>query len=265
MRARVLAFPGGVIDVLPPPVASGAGQFDSAPANLRPTRGSQIGIPVTAVVLYIANAIAIAILVFALYLPRHHRRDMALAFLGVNVGVLALSATLVTAMAATATAATATGIGIGLFGVLSIIRLRSDEIPHSDVAYYVASLAMALLAGLGSPTSVIPFAFMAAILLVFVVADSPRFTARHENLSVTLDRAIADPTALREHLEQRLGATIDSVRVRRLDLANDLTIVDVQVTRRAVGAANAKAAGAAGVGRGEQPALATVPIHRSTH
>lgn len=185
----------------------------------------------TAIALYAANVIAIALLVFGLYLPRHHRRDMALAFLGVNIGVLALSATLVSAMASTATAATATGIGIGLFGVLSIIRLRSNEIPHSDVAYYVASLALALLAGLGSSTSPIPYGFMLAILLVFVVADHPGFTARHENLNLTLDRAIIDPAELVNHLEQRLAVSVTKLRVRKLDLANDLTDVEIQLTR----------------------------------
>lgn len=186
----------------------------------------------TAVALYLANAVAIAILVLGLYLPRRHRRDMALAFLGVNVGVLALSATLITAMATTASAATATGIGIGLFGVLSIIRLRSDEIAHGEVAYYVGSLALALLAGLGNPASVVPYAFMVAILVVFAVADHSRVTARHESFAVTLDRAIADPTVLREHLERRLSAEVTGARVRRLDLANDITVVDVQITRR---------------------------------
>lgn len=221
----------------------------------------------TAIALYAANAVAISILVFGFYLPRHHRRDMALAFLGVNIGVLALSATLVSALATTATAATATGIGIGLFGVLSIIRLRSDEIPHSEVAYYVGSLALALLAGLGNATSPLPYAFMIAVLTVFALADHPRFTSRHESQTVVLDRAITDPTVLLSHLEHRLAATVTSVRVRRIDLANDLTEVDVQLTRRVTANGLAKAPHA-GPYDGEvqhdgdqlHPALATVPI-----
>ena len=34
---------------------------------------------------YLANIIAICILVFAIYLPRHHRRDLAVAYLGGHV------------------------------------------------------------------------------------------------------------------------------------------------------------------------------------
>lgn len=224
----------------------------------------------TAIALYAANVLAICILVCGLYLPRHHRRDMALAFLGVNIGVLALSATLVTAMSVTATAGTATGIGIGLFGVLSIVRLRSDEISHSEVAYYVASLAMALLAGLGSATSPLPFAFMVLLLAVFAIADSPRLTARHEHMEIVLDRAITEPEELTHALEQRLGATVKGVRVRRLDLANDLTVVDVQITRPTLAASVPARATTAARTRSplrrehQRTALATVPVLEQT-
>ena len=40
---------------------------------------------------YLANVVAICVLVFAVYLPRHHRRDLAVAYLGVNIGVMAVS------------------------------------------------------------------------------------------------------------------------------------------------------------------------------
>ncbi|WP_286793973.1 DUF4956 domain-containing protein, partial [Microbacterium sp. UBA3394] len=40
------------------------------------------------------------------------------------------------------------GLGLGLFGVLSILRLRSREIEQSEIAYYLAALALGLIAGL---------------------------------------------------------------------------------------------------------------------
>ena len=63
---------------------------------------------------------AVLILVFALYFPRHRRRDLVAAYLGVNIGVLAVA----DALNSTGIGA---GLGLGLFGVLSIIRLRSTE------------------------------------------------------------------------------------------------------------------------------------------
>ena len=95
---------------------------------------------------YLANIIAICILVFAIYLPRHHRRDLAVAYLGVNVGVMAVSIGLLNS-------AVAAGLGLGLFGVLSIIRLRSDELAQHEVAYYFSSLALGLLGGPGGSTT----------------------------------------------------------------------------------------------------------------
>ena len=84
------------------------------------------------------DLIAAAILTFGLYYRRHHRRDLLVAFLGVNVGVLAVTIVL-------AGSAVGTGLGLGLFGVLSIIRLRSSEIGQREVAYYFSALAIGLV------------------------------------------------------------------------------------------------------------------------
>ena len=77
---------------------------------------------------------ALALLVGALYLPRHGRRDLTAAYIGVNIGVLAVTLLL-------STASVGAGLGLGLFGVLSIIRLRSTEISQGEIAYFFASLA----------------------------------------------------------------------------------------------------------------------------
>ena len=44
--------------------------------------------------IFVADLIAITILVFAVFYPRHRRRDLVAAYLGVNVGVLAVSSIL---------------------------------------------------------------------------------------------------------------------------------------------------------------------------
>lgn len=89
-----------------------------------------------------ADVIAIAILTFALYLRRHRRRDLMVSYLSVNIGVLAVAAALSGSSAGV-------GLGLGLFGVLSIIRLRSSELSQHEVAYYFAALALGLIGGIG--------------------------------------------------------------------------------------------------------------------
>lgn len=204
-------------------------------------------------VLYAVDLVAVTILTFALYFPRHRRRDLVVAYLGVNVGVLAVAATL-------SASAVAAGLGLGLFGVLSIIRLRSTELSQYEVAYYFASLALGLLGGLGTSTGWLGIAGSALILLVMALADHPRLFARHHSQLVVLDRAIADQEELVAHLEQLLGARVNALSVQRLDLVNDSTWVDVRysearrlpiVTDDGTGAPTTVHEGTAGAGRSE--------------
>ncbi|WP_278235539.1 DUF4956 domain-containing protein [Isoptericola sp. AK164] len=175
----------------------------------------------TPALLYAIDALAVTILVFALYFPRHRRRDLVVAYLGVNVGVLAVATVL-------AQSSVGAGLGLGLFGVLSIIRLRSRELSQHEVAYYFAALALGLLGGLGSSVGWLAVAGMGLVVLVMAVADHPRLFARHRTAQIVVDRALPEHDTLVEHLEQLLGARILGASVVKLDLANDTTVVDVR-------------------------------------
>ena len=177
----------------------------------------------TYAVLVALDLLMVGILTFGLYFRRHHRRDLVVAFLGVNVGVLAVSMVL-------GSSTIGAGLGLGLFGVLSIIRLRSDEIAQHEVAYYFSALALGLLAGLGSTLSVLSISLMVLILAVMFVGDSRRLFPRHRQQSIVLDRAFTDERALTAHLEQLLGGRVKQVQVKSLDLVNDTTVVDVRYT-----------------------------------
>lgn len=171
--------------------------------------------------LYAADLIAIGVLTFALYFPRHRRRDLVVSFLGVNVGVLAVSGAL-------AQSAVGAGLGLGLFGVLSIIRLRSTELEQHEVAYYFSALALGLLGGLSGGAPALSVGLMALILVVLAVGDHPRLFPQYRHQVVVLDVALADEAALVAHLEGVLGARVHRVSVQRLDLVNDTTCVEVR-------------------------------------
>jgi hypothetical protein len=171
--------------------------------------------------LYAADLVAICLLTFGVYFPRHRRRDLVIAYLGVNVGVLAVSAAL-------ATSTVGAGLGLGLFGVLSIIRLRSTELDQHEVAYYFSALALGLLGGLGTSGSVLPVVLMGLIVAVMYVAGHPRLLRRYRQQVMLLDSAFADEGALTAHLEGLLGARVHQVGVQRVDLVNDTTLVDVR-------------------------------------
>jgi len=168
-----------------------------------------------------ANLLAVSVLVFALYFPRYRRRDMVVAILGLNVGVMAVATAL-------STAQVSAGLGLGLFGVLSIIRLRSSELDQEEVAYYFASLSLGLLGGIAVSPSWLTPVLMAAIVVALFVGDHPRLFATSRHQIVTLDEAFTNEGELVIRLESLLGGSVKRVKVKKVDLVNDSTVVDVR-------------------------------------
>jgi len=169
------------------------------------------------------DVLAVLILVFALYFPRHRRRDLIVAYLGVNVGVL------VVAEALTSVDANAAGLGLGLFGVLSIIRLRSFELDQQEVAYYFVALALGLLGGVPVAPDWLTPVLMAALLATIFIGDHPRLFADYRVMTITLDEAIPDESRLIDRLEAVTSGRVRRVAVRRLDLVEDTTVVEVRL------------------------------------
>jgi hypothetical protein len=176
----------------------------------------------TTLTMIAVDLLAIGILT-GMYFRRHHRRDLVAAFLGVNAGVLAVSIVL-------AETEVGLGIGLGLFGVLSIIRLRSSEITQREVAYYFAALALGLIAGLTTTVGPVPLGLLVLLVAVLYVADHPRLLTAHRHQTLLLDTAHTDEAALVAELERRTGGRVTGVTVQHVDLVNDTTLVDARFT-----------------------------------
>ncbi|MDX1659115.1 MAG: DUF4956 domain-containing protein [Nitriliruptorales bacterium] len=175
----------------------------------------------TQTVLILIDLVAVATLVLAVYLPRHRRTEMVVAYLGINVGTLAVANAL-------ASAEVSAGLALGLFGVLSIIRLRSLELDQPDVAYYFAALALGLLGGIATSPAWLAPVLMAAVVAALWVGDHPRIARRTVHQRMRLDRAHTDDESLVAHLEDLLGTEVVRTTVRRIDLVRDTTDVDVR-------------------------------------
>ncbi|MBE6482009.1 MAG: DUF4956 domain-containing protein [Actinomyces ruminicola] len=167
------------------------------------------------------DLVALFVLVGVLYTRRHARKDLVAAYAGVNVGVLAVTLLL-------STASVGAGLGLGLFGVLSIIRLRSTELAQHEVAYFFAALALGLLGGITAAPLALTAVLMGLVVASLWLADHPALMRRSRHQIIMLDRAIADEDALIAHLERLLDAQVRSVEVQRLDLVDDTTLVDVR-------------------------------------
>jgi Domain of unknown function (DUF4956) len=190
-----------------------------------------------------ADIVAITLLAYVVYYRRYFRRDLVLAYVALNIGVLSVTALLSTTSASA-------GLGLGLFGILSIIRLRSNSITQEEVAYYFVSLAMGLVAGLHpNPVWLAP-ALSGLLVAIMYVADHPQFAPKTYRQTVTLDVAHPSLDTLTVALEKLLGAKVLHVVVQELDMVRDTTVVDV---RFRVVAAEERAA---------EPVDSDVPEHR---
>ncbi|MFI6941137.1 DUF4956 domain-containing protein [Streptomyces sp. NPDC050418] len=169
---------------------------------------------------------AVTLLTFAVFYPRHRRRELVPAYLALNAALFAV----VAALARGGTGGGAGGgfaVGFGLFGVLSIIRLRSDTVQHQEVAYYFTTLVLGLICGLPGLGLGTAAALAAVLLLVVYAADHPRLYARDRRSIVTLDVVHREPAALRADLTRRLGDVLGWT-VQEVDYVRDLMVVEVR-------------------------------------
>lgn len=172
-----------------------------------------------------AELVGITVLVLGLYFPRHRRRDLVVAYFAVNIGVLAVASALRESQAGAGL-----GLGFALFGVLSIIRLRSTELDQHEVAYFFSSLALGLLGALDTSSIWRNIALMGLILVVLAIVDSRWMLGRYRQQIIVLDSIVTSEEELTRRLEELLGAKVSSARLLRVDLINDSTVVDVRYT-----------------------------------
>lgn len=175
----------------------------------------------TLAVAIVVDLIAVTILAGPLYFRRHRRRDLMLSYVALNVGVLGVALAL-------SGSQVGVGLGLGLFGVLSIVRLRSDQISQAEIAYYFTALALGLLAGIGAASIWMPALFAGLLLAVLYVVDHPRLLPAQRRRVVTLDRAYLDEHELRPALQDLLGGRVLRLEVVETDLVRDTTVVDVR-------------------------------------
>ncbi|MEQ4723038.1 DUF4956 domain-containing protein [Nonomuraea sp. B19D2] len=167
------------------------------------------------------NLVAIVLLAYGLYYRRHQRRDLLFAYIALNVGIFAVVSLLLVQRVDIA-------VGFGLFGLLSIIRLRSSEITQQEIAYYFVAIVLGLVNGIAAAFPLTALALNAVLLAVMYVADHPGLLGRTRQQVVTLDVVHADPELLKADLESRLRARVKQCVVMQVDYVRDVTVVDVR-------------------------------------
>jgi hypothetical protein len=172
----------------------------------------------------ILDFVAISILLLGLYFRNYRRPDLVAVFLACNVGLFSVLTTLSFSPISSA-------VGFALFGVLSIIRLRSFEFMPTQIAYFFISLSIALICATDLAGLLLPFILVIFMILAMAMVDSSRFRTSTENSVIVLDAAIPDPIDLKVHLTKLLDAEIIHMNVIGLNLLQETTTVDVTFRR----------------------------------
>ena len=172
------------------------------------------------------NVASITVLVFGIYLRRNRRRDQAVAYYALNLSLFVVAAAL------TVSSSLTIGVGFGLFAVLSIVRLRSDEVTWIEIGYTMVSLVLGLVTGLpGIPLSL---KSLMAVLLVgtLAIVEHPALIrdTRYLNQRVELERIITDREELRDHLSDRLGLDVHSIHIINTDFIRETMRIDIRAS-----------------------------------
>jgi hypothetical protein len=183
------------------------------------------------------DLVAIAVLTYAIYYRRHRRRDLLMACVSFNVALF-----LVVTVLAHGPSEVGLAAGIGLFGAVSLIRLRSEELSYIEVAYFFSALALALINGFGFENQLT--AVLLNLILLVTVYAVDRVDPGHNvrRIRLVLDAVYDDEALLRSELERRLGGEIIDISVREIDFVRETTQLDARYSPQA-------------------PAEAPVPLH----
>jgi hypothetical protein len=172
----------------------------------------------------ILDFVAISILLLGLYFRNYRRPDLVAVFLACNVGLFSVLTTLSFSPISSA-------VGFALFGVLSIIRLRSFEFLPTQIAYFFISLAIALICATDLAGLLLPFILVVFMIIAMALVDSKKFRSSTESSVIVVDTAIPDPAELEGHLSKLLNADIIHMKITGVNLLQETTTVDVTFRR----------------------------------
>ena len=167
------------------------------------------------------DVLAISLLVYGLFYPRHRRMDLVVVYALFNLGLFL-------ALLVIAGGELSMGVGFGLFAVLSIVRLRSEPFSNRELAYFFVALVLALVCAIDLGSLAFTSMLAAVALVAAWAIDHPRVSRPARRLEVTLELVFNDPEALRRHLEERLNARVIDVSVLELDYVREITRAEVR-------------------------------------
>jgi hypothetical protein len=167
------------------------------------------------------DVLSLLVLVGWLYRRRAAAPEMTMVFATLNIGLFA-------AVVAIGSGDFPVGVGFGLFGLLSLVRLRSAAFTTKDMAYTFTALVLALVNALPERHAWLAVVLDLVLLVTVWLVDDSRARPQTRVMRVTLDRAVVEPGEVRLEVERRLGRPPLAVSVEQVDFVRETTVVAVR-------------------------------------
>ncbi|MFD5734608.1 DUF4956 domain-containing protein [Streptomyces sioyaensis] len=167
------------------------------------------------------DVLALLVLVGWLYRRRRTVPEMPLALTALNLGLFA-------AMTAISAGKFPAGVGFGLFGIISLVRLRSAAFTVRDVSYAFVALVIALGNGLPQRETWLIIGMDVLLLAAVLLVDDPASHQPTRTTKITLDRLYGDVDEIRADLTARLGTAPLAIEVDEIDYVRETTRVSAR-------------------------------------
>jgi hypothetical protein len=124
------------------------------------------------------------------------------------------------------------GIALGLFGIFSMIRYRTEQLPIREMTYLFVLIAISIINGAGMATSYASFiAVNVLFILIIAVLEAVGMFNRKGQKIITYEKiALIKPERREEllaDLKERTGLDIVKVQVGSIDFLKDTAYLKV--------------------------------------
>lgn len=159
-----------------------------------------------------------------LYYSKSHRRDFFFTFVLMSVAIFLLIYFMMSMEKGKATM----GVGLGLFGILSVMRYRTDAMPVREMTYLFVIICLSVVHAMGE--SYIELLAVDAITIITVWLCEMNMKNTSQKLIMYDDVTKLSPeyrSALIDDLKERTGLKIISAEVGHIDFIRDMAMVRI--------------------------------------
>ena len=168
-------------------------------------------------------------IIFRLYYKKSKHREFCFTFMLISIAIFFIVFFMVFVLE-DMKGKTSMGIGIGLFGIVSIMRYRTDAMPVREMTYLFVIIALALVNAIAEGVPMFELILTNLIILAAVwifestLKTQPTKYIQYDRMELVVPEKKDE---LKADLEKRLGVKIIKVEVGAIDFIRDMAMVRI--------------------------------------